>query len=66
MSKSYEVGVATPIMERGKAILFDIDGVGREFIPTKGIHDDSEVWKEGQESGILVVDEWVAEMKGWL
>jgi hypothetical protein len=66
MKEPYEVGNATPIREVGKAILFDIDGVGFEYIPVKGIHDDSEVWKEGQDPGILVVEEWLAAMKGWV
>jgi hypothetical protein len=63
---AYIVGNALPIRERGRAIEFEIDGIGREYIPMVGIHDDSEVWKPKQESGILVVEDWVAEQKDWL
>jgi hypothetical protein len=34
-----------------------------EWFPKSQIHDDSEVWREGQE-GELVVTEWFAEQRG--
>ena len=53
------------VAETDKAIcvsspLFDED----EWVPKSQVHDDSEVWKEGQE-GDLVVKDWIAEKKGW-
>lgn len=35
-----------------------------EWIPKSQIHDDSDLWKEGQD-GDLVVKSWLAEQKGW-
>lgn len=35
------------------------------WIPNSQVHEDSEVWKKGQE-GDLVVTEWWADKKGWL
>jgi hypothetical protein len=45
-----------------KAVLVEADGV-EAWIPQSQIHDDSEVWKEGDE-GTLVIPEWLAEAKG--
>jgi hypothetical protein len=36
------------------------------WIPKSQIHDDSEVWKEGQARGTLVVKLWFAEQRGWV
>lgn len=36
-----------------------------EWIPKSAIHDDSEIWKLGQEPGELVIEDWLAESKGW-
>ena len=45
-----------------KAILVRIEG-GQHWIPQSQIHDDSEVWKEGDE-GELAITEWIATEKG--
>lgn len=44
------------------AILVDVDGE-EVWIPQSCVHDDSEVWKRGDE-GTLVVTRWIAEKKG--
>ena len=50
----------------GKAVLIDCplldDG---EWVPKSVITDDSEVWKEKQDRGTLIVEEWFAKKKGW-
>ena len=35
------------------------------WIPASVVHDDSEIWKDGQE-GDLVVKTWFADKQGWL
>jgi hypothetical protein len=45
----------------GKAILVACEGE-EVWVPTSQIHEDSEVYKPGTE-GILVIPQWVAEMK---
>jgi hypothetical protein len=53
--------------ETDKAIFVAIgDGIKsgeRMWIPKSQVHDDSEIWKLGQE-GTLVITEWIAEQKG--
>lgn len=44
------------------AILVDIDG-DEYWIPNSQVHDDSEVWRKGDE-GELVITDWWAEKKG--
>jgi hypothetical protein len=34
------------------------------WIPQKGVHEDSEVYKVGTE-GVLIVEDWLAEARGW-
>lgn len=63
--EGFSAGLATPLKETTLAVLFRITDVGDEWIPKKCIHEDSEVWKEGQEEGELVVTLWFAEKKGW-
>lgn len=36
-----------------------------EWIPYSQVHEDSEVHREG-DSGTLLVNEWLAEKRGWL
>jgi hypothetical protein len=50
------------VKETGAAVLCRIDGA-EHWIPKTQIHDDSEVWEEGQE-GELVITEWIAKQKG--
>jgi len=47
-----------------KAVLIDIEDHGETWIPQSQIHDDSEVWKSGQD-GEVVVTLWFAEKRGW-
>ena len=34
------------------------------WFPNSQVHDDSEVYKEGQE-GQLIITDWLAEKRGW-
>jgi len=61
--EGFSAGLATPLKETTLAVLFRITDVGDEWIPKKCIHEDSEVWKEGQEEGELVVTLWFAKRK---
>lgn len=51
--------------ETEKAIFVTWGDGENHWIPKSVVHDDSEVWKEGQE-GDLVVKLWFAEKKGWV
>jgi len=62
----YRIENVTVIHETDKAIcvsapIFDED----TWIPQSCVHEDSEVWKDGQE-GDLVVKTWFAEKEGWV
>jgi len=61
----FEVGQAECLRDSGKALLCRIDGVGEEWIPQSQIHDDSEVYGDG-DAGALVVRTWFAEKQGWV
>lgn len=63
----HSVGTATPMYESGSglAIRMNIEDVGPEWVPRKGIHDNSEVWEVDQEAGELIVKGWLAREKGW-
>lgn len=56
------IGDVNCIMESVKAIQVIIYGE-RKWIPKSVIHDDSEVYKDG-DSGTLVLKEWFAEKEG--
>ena len=67
------VEVTEVLVDSGKALLVRIDESdpvyettedGTAWVPQSQIHDDSDVWKEG-DSGALVVTRWIAEQKGW-
>lgn len=59
------MGDAEPITEsrNGKNILFNVEGE-EIWVPKKVIHDDSDVWKLGNDPGSLVVKYWWAEKHG--
>ena len=59
------LGNAAAFHQTDKAICVLSDEYGEQWIPKSQIHDDSEIWKEGQE-GELVVTEWYAKQKGWV
>ena len=47
-----------------KSLLIDIEG-DEHWIPIGWIHDDSEVYDDGEHSeGMLVMPEWAAKKKG--
>jgi len=48
---------------REKAVLVELESGGEHWIPKSVLHDDSEVWKNGQ-SGDVVVKTWWAEKEG--
>ena len=67
MSGTYTLEDCTPILDKGKAVLFEVPDLDEQvWIPKSAIHDDSDVWKEGQESGDLVVHEWLAIRRNWI
>lgn len=67
------IEVTEVIKDTGKALLVRVDPSdpvyemtedGTTWVPQSQIHEDSEVWQEG-DSGNLVVTRWIAEQKGW-
>lgn len=46
-----------------KAVLAVI-GTKEVWIPQSAVHDDSEIWKQG-DAGKLVVCHWFARARGW-
>ena len=52
------------IKETSKAILVESENLDEEtWIPQSQVHDDSEIWKEGQK-GDLIISEWMAKKIG--
>jgi hypothetical protein len=53
--------------DSGKALLVEIPEIGDapQWVPHSQIHDDSEVYRKGDE-GKLVVSEWFATQKEWV
>ncbi len=45
-----------------QAPIFDED----VFVPESQIHEDSEVSKSANNSGTLIVKDWLAEKRGWI
>lgn len=50
--------------DSGKALLINFGDNEKEWVPKSQIHDDSEVYREGDD-GRLVITRWIAEQKGW-
>ncbi len=50
--------------DTGQALLINFGDDDEAWVPSSQIHDDSEVYREGDE-GRLVVTRWIAEKKGW-
>jgi hypothetical protein len=64
MDEKAELGLGRGEKETEKALLVILEETGDEvWVPKSQIHDDSEVFKEGQ-SGEVVVSAWWAEKKG--
>jgi hypothetical protein len=59
----YSLGHAEPVRESTKAVLFNVEGEEMR-VPKSAIHDESEVWEDGQPPGELVVLLWWAERRG--
>lgn len=56
-------GIATAETEKAlKVVLEDLHQ--HCWIPKSQIHDDSEIWRNGQ-SGVVVVSRWMADQNGW-
>jgi len=51
------------ISDSGKAILVKLPTGEKHWIPVSQVHEDSEVWNEGDE-GSLVLSEWICAQKG--
>lgn len=59
-----DAGLAEPFTASDKAVQFITDDHGTLWVPKKGIHENSEVWKAGQPKGRLVLKAWCAWKKG--
>jgi len=58
-------GLYTVIKQTSKAILVR-DVVGdTHWVPNSVVHDDSEVWQQG-DRGDLIVESWFAEKEEWI
>jgi len=62
----FSLGQSEIIRETDKALLFETEEAGEVWIPKSAIHDDSEIWKDGQDPGELIVKNWFAEKEGWI
>lgn len=58
-----EIGEGKCIRATARAILVKLETGEEEWIPKSCVHDNSEVWDEGQE-GTVVVKTWWAEQAG--
>ncbi|MFA4971166.1 MAG: hypothetical protein WC683_01040 [bacterium] len=64
----FEIEGCRCVRDSGKAILVESaeDPInGSVWVPQSQVHEDSEVYQEGDE-GTLVVSEWWAEQQGWM
>lgn len=62
----YTIKDATVLVDSGKAIKVEAPDLDEPvWVPKSVIHDDSEIWEGGQETGDLVVQDWWAEKEGW-
>lgn len=62
----YTIENAEIIKDTGKAILVNAPEFDEpQWIPLSQVHDDSEIWEEGDEGDLLVKHYW-AEREGWL
>lgn len=57
------MGQAKVTRETPKAILVVL-GNKEVWVPQAAVHDDSEIWRQGQ-TGKLVVCSWFARARGW-
>ncbi len=64
MSEPVSIENVTCLKETDKALLVEHEGV-ETWVPKSQVHDDSEVYQEGQ-AGTLVVSLWLAEEKNWV
>jgi hypothetical protein len=64
--KGVSLGQAKVIKDSGKALLVEADELdAEEWIPKSQIHEDSEIFEDGQEDGELIVSTWLARERGW-
>ena len=65
--KGHSLGQARVIKDSGKALLVEAEELDtEEWIPKSQIHDDSEIYEDGQEPGELIVSIWLARERGWV
>lgn len=62
-SDGVSVGTGIAVRETDMALLVNLESDGETWIPKSVIHDDSEVYKDGQ-NGDVVVKKWWAEKQG--
>jgi hypothetical protein len=58
------MGSARCTRETPKAILVLLKNGTEHWVPQAAVHDDSEVWKQG-DAGKLIVMAWFARKRGW-
>jgi hypothetical protein len=63
MTDTHSCPAVTAIRETTAALLIQFDDRTEKWIPKSVIHDDSEVFKDG-DTGELVVKNWFAEKEG--
>lgn len=62
----YEIHNCEIVKETGRAVLVESKNLDEPtWVPMSVIHDDSEVWEEG-DIGVLTVKSWWAEKEGLL
>lgn len=61
------VGPAELVRESqiGDALLVDVEGIGRVWLPKSVVHHYSEVQGGEETDGMLVVKRWFARSMGW-
>ena len=62
--KPESLGNGKCVKETAKAIRVELDDLGDKiWIPQSQVHENSEVWKDGQE-GEVIVSDWFAKKEG--
>jgi len=62
MAEVVEIHECTAVKDTGQALLIEFDDGDAAWIPHSQIHDDSEVYQEG-DTGTLVVTKWIAQKR---
>jgi hypothetical protein len=63
-AKHVSLGGVSVLKESEKALLIDFEGE-EHWIPKSQVHDDSDVYEEG-DLGTIIISRWIAGQKGLL